>query len=85
MELTGQLPRGERVERVQTWGRRGQVGSESAASLEELGMRLECSASCDILGRQHSMSLPPISYKVCECEVGGSPPLNTPPCYRTGI
>lgn len=83
MELTGQLLRGGRMERVRTWGRRGQVGSESAASLEELGMRLECSASCDILGRQHSVSLPPISYKVCE--VGGSPPLNTPLCYRTGI
>lgn len=52
------------MERAWALGRHGQVGSQSAASLEEMGMRLEGSTSSDTLGKQHSVSLPPISSSV---------------------
>lgn len=68
------------MERAWTLGRHGQVGSESATSLEEMGMRLEGSTSCDTLGKQLSVS----ASHFLICEVGGNPPPNTPPGGRTG-
>lgn len=60
MGLTGKHPGGGRVEWAWAQGRHGRAGSEFAVGLEELGVRSECSTSCDILDKQPPVSLPPL-------------------------
>lgn len=44
----------------ETWAE----SSESAASPEEVGTRLEVSTSCNTLGKECSISVPPISLSM---------------------